>query len=180
MNALEAFIKTLGTQEEETLVKAGTSIYELKINQLDGIPLNLKEYEGKYLLFVNVASKCGFTPQYKELETLYRTYQDQLVVIGVPSNQFGGQEPGDAQTIQHFCELNYGVTFPITEKVKVRGKKKHPIYQWLTEKRLNNKRSSSVKWNFQKYLVDDKGKLVDTYLSLTSPLSKKITKHLNK
>ena len=155
------------------------SFYQIKINNLQGKELNLSEFEGKKILFVNVASKCGFTPQYKELQELQDEYQNNLVIIGVPSNQFGGQETGNSEEIQEFCSINYGVSFPITEKIKVKGSEKHPLYSYLTDKKLNGKKNSSVKWNFQKYLVDENGNLVDYWYSITKPKSKKITKHLN-
>jgi glutathione peroxidase len=155
-----------------------TSFYDIKIDSLQGKPIDLQSYKNKYLLFVNVASKCGFTPQYKELEELYNTYKENLIVVGVPCNQFGKQEPGTSDEIQEFCEVNYGVSFLITEKIDVRGANQHPLYSWLTSKKLNNKKSSSVKWNFQKYLVSPEGQLIDYYFSLTKPLSSKITKHL--
>ena len=155
-----------------------TSIYDIKINSLQGKPINLKDFEGKHILFVNVASKCGFTPQYKGLEELHQKYKDKLAVIGVPCNQFGSQEPGSSEEIQEFCEVNYGVSFLITEKIDVKGQNQHPLYSWLTNKDFNSKKSSSVKWNFQKYLVDNNGKLIDYYFSITKPTSSKITKHL--
>ncbi|SRX55488.1 glutathione peroxidase [Aequorivita sp. CIP111184] len=154
------------------------SIYDIAINELDGKPISLKAFKGKKILFVNVASECGFTNQYKELQALSDIYADKLVVIGSPCNQFGKQEPGNATQIQEFCELNFGVTFLLTEKIAVKGSKQHPLYKWLTSKELNGKKSSSVKWNFQKYLVDDKGNLIDYYFSITKPMSSKITKHL--
>ncbi len=154
------------------------SIYDIKINSIDNTPIDLSDYKGKKILFVNVASECGFTPQYEELEELYETYKDQLMIIGLPCNQFGGQEPGNADEIKTFCERNYGVTFLITEKIDVKGDQQHPLYQWLTDKDINGVSSSGVKWNFQKYLVDENGHLVDYYYSITKPLSKKITKHL--
>ncbi|AOW17135.1 glutathione peroxidase [Polaribacter vadi] len=155
-----------------------TNIYDIKINSLQGKPIDLSTYKNKFLLFVNVASKCGFTPQYKDLEELHKTYKDNLVVIGVPCNQFGSQEPGNSDEIQEFCEVNYGVSFLITEKVDVKGTSQHPLFSWLTNKDYNGTKSSSVKWNFQKYLVDKDGKLIDYYFSITKPLSSKITKHL--
>ncbi len=154
------------------------SIYNIKINSLQGKAVDLSVFKGKYLLFVNVASKCGFTPQYKDLQELSDSYKNNLVVIGVPCNQFGKQEPGNSNDIQDFCEVNYGVSFLITEKIDVKGNNQHPLYTWLTSKKMNGKKSSSVKWNFQKYVVDKDGKLIDYYFSLTKPLSSKITKHL--
>ncbi|WP_298780368.1 glutathione peroxidase [uncultured Polaribacter sp.] len=153
-------------------------IYNIKINSLQGKLVDFSFFKGKHLLFVNVASKCGFTPQYKDLEELHKTYQDKLVVIGVPCNQFGKQEPGNSDEIEEFCQVNYGVSFLITEKIDVKGPNQHPLYTWLTSKKMNGKKSSSVKWNFQKYLVDSEGNLIDYYFSITKPLSSKITKHL--
>lgn len=155
-----------------------TSIYDIPINSLDGNPIDLTSFKGKNLLFVNVASECGFTPQYKDLQKLSNTYPNTLVVIGSPCNQFGKQEPGDASQIQTFCERNFGVTFLITEKIDVKGKNQHPLYKWLTRKDQNGKKNSSVKWNFQKYLVNKDGKIIDYYFSITKPMSSKITKHL--
>lgn len=155
------------------------SIYDIKINALDGSAIDLSNYKNKYILFVNVASKCGFTGQYEGLQKLYDTYKDKLMVIGVPCNQFGAQESGSASEIESFCKLNYGVSFLMTEKIEVKGKNQHPLYQWLTQKNRNGNSNSSVKWNFQKYLVSNNGLLIDYFYSATQPLSKKITKYLN-
>ena len=154
------------------------SMYDIAIDTIDGKAIDFSSFKGKKILFVNVASKCGFTKQYKDLQKLSDTYKDTLVVVGVPCNQFGKQEPGDAAEIQSFCQANYGVTFLVTEKVDVKGANQHPLYTFLTCEILNGKRDSTVKWNFQKYIVSDKGTLIDHYYSITSPLSKKITKHL--
>ncbi|WP_181858150.1 glutathione peroxidase [Polaribacter sp. WD7] len=155
------------------------SIYDIEINSLKNTPIQLSDFKGKHILIVNVASKCGFTPQYKELEELHTKYKDKLIVIGVPCNQFGKQEPGDASEIQEFCQVNFGVSFLIAEKVDVKGINQHPLYTWLTQREFNNKKSSSVKWNFQKYLISPEGKLIDYYFSITKPSSSKITKYLN-
>ena len=154
------------------------NLYDIQINSLQGKPINFGDFKGKSILFVNVASKCGFTPQYKDLEKLYQEYKDHLIVIGVPCNQFGNQEPGSSDEIQEFCQVNYGVSFLITEKVNVKGSNQHPLYAWLTKKENNGKKSSTVRWNFQKYLVDSEGKLIDFYYSITKPTSSKITKHI--
>ena len=154
------------------------NIYNIKINSLQGKPIHFSDFKNKYLLFVNVASKCGFTPQYEDLEKLYQSYKERLVVVGVPCNQFGKQEPGNASEIQEFCEMNYGVSFLMTEKIDVKGDNQHPLYAWLTSKSLNGNKSSSVKWNFQKYLVDKNGDLIDYYFSITKPTSSKIINHL--
>ena len=162
----------------QTKINQNMSLYTIEINSLDGKPIHLNDYKGKYILFVNVASECGFTGQYEDLQKLYDTYQDKLMVIGVPCNQFGSQEPGTADQIQSFCAKNYGVTFLMTEKINVKGELQHPLYKWLTDKELNGVKSTSVKWNFQKYLVDDKGNFVDYFYSITKPLSSKITRQL--
>ena len=162
---------SIKTQENKKM-----SIYNIKINDLDGKPINLEKFKGKYLLFVNVASKCGFTKQYADLQELYDLYIDNLMVIGVPCNQFGAQEPGSSYEIQTFCKKNYGVTFLMTEKILVKGNNQHPLYNWLTDKSLNGVKNSTVKWNFQKYIVDKDGNLIDYFYSMTRPLSSKITK----
>jgi len=154
------------------------NIYDIEIKSLQNKPIQLSEFKDKYILFVNVASKCGFTPQYKDLEKLHQEYNDKLVVVGVPCNQFGKQEPGNSDEIQEFCQVNYGVSFLITEKVDVKGPNQHPLYSWLTSKKLNNKKSSSVKWNFQKYFISPEGEFIDYFFSITKPTSSKITKYL--
>ena len=156
------------------------SLYDISINNIDGDKMDLSKFKGKYILFVNVASKCGFTRQYTDLEKLFQKFKNELVVIGVPCNQFGGQEPAKAKEIKRFCQENYSVTFPITEKINVKGKNIHQLYSWLTLKENNGNISSNVKWNFQKYLVDRQGKLVDYFYSTTNPLSKKITTKIDK
>lgn len=177
MNPYKIFIATLRTTKDEKIARP-QSIYSVKMNALNGDAINFNTFIGKHRLIVNTASKCGFTSQYKQLQNLHERYKDDLTVIGVPCNQFGKQEPGDAENITSFCEVNYGVKFLMTEKVDVKGKHQHPLYQWLTNKGLNGKKSSRVKWNFQKYLIDPQGDLIDFFYSITSPLSKKITKHL--
>lgn len=153
------------------------SIYDIKINALDGTAIDLTQYKGKYILFVNTASECGFTVQYQDLQKLYDIHKEKLMIIGVPCNQFGNQEPGTAKDIQSFCQVNYGVTFLMTEKLDVKGDNQHPLYTWLTKKSKNGNVDSTVKWNFQKYLVGTNGELIDYYFSMTNPLSDKITKH---
>lgn len=150
-------------------------LYDINIKSIDGKDIVLSSFKGKKILFVNVASECGFTNQYKDLQKLHSAFKDKLVIIGLPCNQFGGQEPGIASQIQSFCEKNYGVEFLISEKIQVKGEQQHPLYAWLTKKELNGKKNSSVKWNFQKYLVDENGTLIDYFFSITKPMSSKIT-----
>lgn len=154
------------------------SIYDISIESTSGETINLSSFKGKKILFVNVASKCGFTPQYQELQELYEMYNEQLVIIGVPCNQFMNQEPGTNEEIAEFCTKNYGVTFPITTKVDVKGKNQHPLYEWLTSKSKNGSVDSKVKWNFQKYLVNENGELEAFFASTVSPLDTKIVNHL--
>ena len=167
-----------GDFDSKKLNNTPMSIYDIPINSIDGNEMNLNEYKGKFILFVNVASNCGFTRQYKDLQQLYNENSDNLVVIGVPCNQFGAQEPGTEEQISIFCSEKYDVTFPMTEKISVRGSIQHQLYKWLTSKDFNGRKSSSVKWNFQKYLVDKEANLIDYWYSLTSPMSSKITNYI--
>jgi glutathione peroxidase len=178
MKPLSIFIKTLTITNKSSKMSSKKSIYDIEINSLQGKPINLSLFKGKKILFVNVASKCGFTPQYKELQKLHNLHEESLVVIGVPCNQFGKQEPGNSTEINEFCQVNYGVSFLITEKISVKGNEQHPLYSWLTKKNENGRKNSSVKWNFQKYLINEDGELIDYYYSITSPTSSKIKKHL--
>jgi len=154
------------------------SIYNISLQSIDNETIDLAQYQGKYILFVNVASYCGYTNQYSDLQKLYERY-DNLEVIGLPCNQFLFQEPFSKDSIKQFCESNYSITFLMTEKINVKGKNQHIIYKWLTNKELNKKKSSIVKWNFQKYLIGKNGELIDVFYSKTLPLSKDITQHLN-
>lgn len=155
------------------------NIYDYEIVSIDGDTMSMSQFKGKKLLLVNVASECGFTPQYEDLQKLHDAYKDKVTLIGFPCNQFGGQEPGSEAQIKAFCKKNYGVEFLITSKIDVKGDNQHPIYSWLTQRELNGVKNSSVKWNFQKYLIDENGKFVDVYGSVTKPLAKDITQHLN-
>jgi glutathione peroxidase len=178
MNPLKVFLGTMRATDDNVVRNAALPLYDIIINSLQGNPINLSSYNGKKILFVNVASKCGFTPQYKELQELQETYKDNLVIIGVPCNQFGKQERGNSDEIQEFCEINYGVSFLITEKIDVKGSNQHELYKWLTKKAINGKSNSTVKWNFQKYLIDENGELLDYFYSITKPMSSKITSYL--
>ena len=146
------------------------SIYDLSPGLITGQRQSLGEYRGKVMLIVNTASKCGFTPQYRGLEELYRKYRDQgFVVLGFPCNQFGGQEPGGAEEIASFCQINYGVTFPMFDKVKVRGKDTDPLFKYLKKMAPGFAGSEEIKWNFTKFLVDREGNVVKRYAPSTTP-----------
>ena len=150
------------------------SIYQFKVKTLEGQEFDFASLKGKKIMVVNTASECGFTPQYKELQAVYEKYKDKnFVIIGFPCNDFGGQEPGNATEIRGFCTKNYGVTFPIMEKVSVTTA---PIYLWLKDKDKNGVESSKVSWNFNKYLIDENGHLVKHLGSMTKPDSEEITK----
>ena len=152
------------------------TLFDFKINTIDGKELNLSSFKGQTILLVNVASNCGFTKQYDDLQKLYDIYKDRgLVVFGIPSNQFGGQEPGSNSEIKDFCETNFNITFPITTKYDVKGNNAHPIYIWAKE---TYGKSTIPKWNFHKILINKNGKIEDTYASFTKPMSKKIIKRL--
>lgn len=176
---MTSFFFSLFGNAQNDIQEPKANIYDIEIEDISGTKIDLTDFQGKKILFVNVASECGFTSQYKDLQQLHEDYKDKLVIIGLPCNQFGGQEPGSEQQIMSFCERNYGVEFLMTEKIDVKGKNQHPLYAWLTKKEINGVKDSSVKWNFQKYLVDENGRFVDYYLSMTKPMSSKITKHLN-
>jgi glutathione peroxidase len=156
-------------------ISAQTSgFYDFKVKTLEGGSFDFSSLKGKKVMVVNVASKCGNTPQYKDLEALYLKNQDNLVIIGFPANNFGSQEPGTAVEIRKFCTENYGVTFPMMEKISVKGSDMAPIYKWLTSKKENGVMDSEVKWNFQKYLIDENGKLVEVLDPKEKPTSDKV------
>jgi glutathione peroxidase len=151
------------------------SFYDLTINSIDGKEMRMSDFKGKFVLCVNVASKCGYTPQYEDLEKLYEQYQGKLVIVGFPCNQFLGQEPGTSEEIVSFCQKNYGVTFPLTEKIDVKGKNQHGVYQWLTQKSLNGVADGNVKWNFHKFLISPEGEWLAEFPSGVKPLDSELT-----
>ncbi len=158
---------------------AAVSIYDFKVPSLDGNSIDLSAYKGKKIMIVNTASKCGYTPQYKDLEALYEKYKDKLVIIGFPANNFNQQEPGSNTEIKEFCTKNYGVTFPMAEKVSVKGDGIHPLFKYLTEEAAKMGVEDPIKWNFTKFLVDENGKLVAVFPSKVTPMSDEVTKYLN-
>lgn len=148
------------------------SIYDFTVKSIDGKDVKMSDYKGKVLLIVNVASKCGFTPQYKGLEELYRKYQkDGLVVMGFPCNQFAGQEPGSNEEIKTFCKTNYDVTFPMFDKIDVNGDNTAPLYQYLKEQAPGILSTKDIKWNFTKFLIDKNGKVIERFAPATTPES---------
>jgi glutathione peroxidase len=150
------------------------SIHDFKVAALDGGSINFADFKGKKILVVNTASECGYTPQYKDLQALAEKYKDKLVVVGFPANNFGGQEPGSNNEIKSFCEKNYGVTFPMAAKVSVKGDDIAPIFNWLTHKDLNQVMDAEIGWNFNKFLLDENGKLIDKFNSNVKPMSNDI------
>lgn len=157
------------------------NIYPFSAQTLQGKEVSLSEYKDKVVMIVNTASACGLTPQYKELEELYKTYKDKgLVILGFPSNQFNGQEPLEGKAIAQFCELNYGVTFPVFDKSDVKGDTASPLFKFLSNKDENGAVGLSPKWNFQKYLINRKGEVVDYFLPITSPTAGRVKRAIEK
>ncbi|UEG51076.1 glutathione peroxidase [Ferruginibacter lapsinanis] len=154
------------------------SIYDFKVESLDGGTINFADFKGKKILIVNTASECGFTPQYEGLEALYQKYKDRLVIVGFPANNFGGQEPGTNADIKEFCKKNYGVTFPMAAKISVKGDDTAPIYKWLCNKSENGVLDAEVGWNFGKFLLDEKGTLLNYFPSKVAPMDEEIVSKL--
>ncbi|MEJ2536237.1 MAG: glutathione peroxidase [Calditrichia bacterium] len=153
------------------------SIYDFTVNDIDGNPVKLDQYKGKAVLIVNVASKCGNTPQYEGLQDLYKKYGDKgLVILGFPANNFGGQEPGTNEEIKDFCTTNYGVTFPMFSKISVKGEDIHPLYKYLTSAETDPEFAGDITWNFNKFLINPSGKIVARFDSKDKPESEKVVK----
>ena len=150
------------------------SIHSFKVESIDGKIIDFSDFKGKKILIVNVASECGYTKQYAQLQELYELHQENLVIIGFPSNDFGGQEPRSAEEIQQFCSSKFGVTFPLTTKVNIKSSPVHPIYEWLTKKSKNGVLDAEVKWNFNKFLINENGKLEKALPSSVTPLDEDI------
>jgi len=152
--------------------------YDFSFNDIDGTQLKLSEYKGKIIVVVNVASQCGFTSQYEDMQNIWEKYQSKgIIILGVPSNDFGGQEPGSNSEIKNFCEAKFGISFPITEKINVKGSEAHPFYKWAKD---NHGKSAVPKWNFHKIIIDKSGKINETFSSITNPFSKKFIKAIEK
>jgi len=157
------------------------TIYDFKVEDIDGKSVDLASFKGKKVMIVNTASKCGLTPQFEELEKLYNLYKASgFVIVGFPTNDFMSQDPGSNEEIKAFCTKNYGVSFPMMAKIKVKGDEKHPLYQFLTQKEKNGLEDNKVQWNFQKYLINESGKLVKVIKPNTSPLDEEIQNWIKK
>lgn len=170
----------IATAQQNKNAMTVKTLFDYTATDIDGKEFSMSSLKGKKIMIVNVASECGYTPQYKDLQKLYAEYKDKgLVILGFPCNQFAGQEPGTNDEIQSFCEKNYGVTFPLFSKIQVSGKGQHPIYQWLTKKELNGVEDSEVSWNFNKYLVDGDGHYVKHLKSGVKPDDAAIIDWLN-
>jgi glutathione peroxidase len=173
-------MKTLVVATLLSVLLSGASFYDFKVEGLDGKQIDFSKFKGKKVLVVNTASKCGYTPQYAELEKLYEQYKNKLVIVGFPANNFGEQEPGTNDEIGAFCKKNYGVTFPMAAKVSVKGDDIDPLFKYLTdEAHKMGVQDPVIKWNFTKFLIDEKGKLVQVFPSKVSPMSEELTKFLN-
>ncbi len=166
---------TTSAANHKTMLK---SIYDFKVPSLDGGTIDFSAFKGKKILIVNTASQCGYTPQYEGLQKLYETYKEKLVIVGFPENNFGQQEPGTNEEIKSFCKKNYGVTFPMAAKVSVKGDDIAEIYKWLTNKSENGVMDAEIKWNFGKFLLDEKGNLITYFPSKVTPMSDEITSKL--
>jgi glutathione peroxidase len=166
------------TKTAQTTATTTNNVYGFALTNIDGEAFSLQQFKGKKILIVNTASQCGYTPQYEGLQALYEKYKEKLVVIGFPCNDFGGQEPGQIDEIKSFCKKNYGVTFPLTDKVSVKGDNIAPIYKWLTKKELNGVLDATVKWNFNKFLLNEKGELLAYFPSSVKPMDETITSKL--
>ncbi len=172
-----AFFWSSFFSKKETPLQTQT-IYDFKVASLNGGTINFADFKGKKILIVNTASKYGFTPQYEDLEVLYKKYEGKLVIVGFPANNFFSQEPGSNETIESFCKKNYGVTFPMAAKISVKGKDMAAIYKWLCNKNENGVMDAKVSWNFNKFLLDENGKLIGHFKSKVKPMSEEIISKL--
>lgn len=165
-------------KDMNTTTDTNRTIHQFKVASLDGGMIDFASFKGKKILVVNTASECGYTPQYKDLQALYEKYKDKLVIVGFPANNFGGQEPGSNTEIKSFCQKNYGVSFPMAAKISVKGDDTAPIYKWLTSKEENGVLDAIIKWNFNKFLLDENGKMIAYFPSKVTPMSEEIISKL--
>jgi glutathione peroxidase len=169
---------TTANTMETTINISSKSIYDFKVAGLDGNTIDFSAFKGKKILIVNTASECGYTRQYEGLQKLYDTYKDKLVIVGFPANNFGGQEPGSNETIAAFCKKSFGVTFPMAAKVSVKGEDTAPIFKWLCNKTENGVMDAEIRWNFGKFLLDEKGNLIQYFPSKVEPMGEEIINKL--
>ncbi|MCX6218718.1 glutathione peroxidase [Spirosoma sp.] len=180
--SLSTLVKGIFSNKSEAIaapanaVAPAKSLYDFTVNSLDGKPVALKAYKGKKVVILNVASKCGFTPQYADWEKFYKEHGNKIVVLGFPANNFGSQEPGSSEEIATFCQKNYGVTFPMFEKVSVLGDDQAPLYKWLTDKSMNGWNDKVPTWNFCKYVINEKGELTNFFASKVKPTDEEFKK----
>ncbi len=174
VSCAQANSHSTNTNMIEITKDSATSIHSFSVKALDGSTINFADFKGKKILIVNTASKCGYTGQYKDLQALYEKYKDKLVIVGFPANNFMSQEPGSNTEIKEFCTKNYGVSFPMAEKISVKGDDMAPIYLWLTSKAKNGVLDASVKWNFNKFLLNEKGEMIAKFDSGTKPMDEEI------
>lgn len=172
-------MKTLIAALILSITMTGSSIYDFKVPGLEGGTIDFSKYKGQKILIVNTASKCGLTPQYDDLEKLYKKYKGKLVIVGFPANNFAGQEPGSKTEIAEFCKKNYGVTFPMADKVSVKGDDIAPIFKYLVDEAAKKGIKDPISWNFTKFLVDEKGQLITVFSPRTKPMSEEVLKYLN-
>jgi len=172
-------MKTLFLSLVIAVTLTGGSIYDFKVPGLMGDEIDLASFKGKKIMIVNTASKCGLTPQYEGLEALYKKYDGKLVIVGFPANNFGNQEPGGKEEIAEFCKKNYGVSFPMADKVSVKGDDISPVFKWLVEEAAKKGIKDPITWNFTKFLVDEKGELITVFSPKTTPMSEEVLKYLN-
>ena len=165
-------------KDMNTTTDTNRTIHQFKVASLDGGMIDFASFKGKKILVVNTASECGYTPQYKDLEELYEKYKDKFVIVGFPTNDFGGQEPGSNEEIKSFCQKNYGVTFPMAAKISVKGEETAAVYKWLTNKEQNGVLDATIKWNFNKFLLDENGHMIAYFGSKVKPMSEEILSKL--
>lgn len=177
---IQALLVILTLINSPSIVSQTNAFYDFKMTSIEGEEIDFSAFKGKKVLIVNVASKCGFTPQYKELEELHQKYKDKLVILGFPSGDFMNQELDNSEEIKSFCTRNYGVTFQLFEKSSVKGKEQNKLYYWLSHKEENGWNNSAPSWNFCKYLINEKGELIKFYKSSVDPLSEDITKEIER
>lgn len=178
MASIGATLACVSPDKEPQNALSDQRFHDLTFVDIHGKTRSMSEFKGRYVLVVNTASECGYTPQYKELQALHQQWGSKITILGFPCNDFGGQEPGDEKSIAGFCAKNFGVEFLMASKVQIKGEKRHPVYQWLMSKSLNGISNAEVRWNFTKFLINGEGQWVASYPSSVSPLDPQITKQL--